>query len=363
MEKTSSGYEPQNWRRQQPMARRTKYNREFLGNPTRPRSGGVLYARRRQDQFTTAATLIVIGMIGIGLFGLAWMGILSMRNAVARHNTPGTAKLADSNAAPVPALAAGKKQAKTNILLLGSDQRAGDGGFRTDVILLVSIDPENKTVSAVSFPRDLWVETKGHDGMKINMVQGLGGFQATQMMFQNSFGIKPKYYVLTNFDGFIGIVDKLGGVDVEIGQSLTDDCDLPQQVDGDCTVDPGTVHMDGPTALWYVRSRHTSSDFDRLRRMQEVMTGLFNRLMSLNAMAKIPELYQEFSSSVETNLKVKDILPLVPVASEVFGNRDKIKGYTIGAEYGTEMLSWNGMWILLPDLDAIKGLLNEAGIN
>jgi polyisoprenyl-teichoic acid--peptidoglycan teichoic acid transferase len=362
MEKTSSGYEPQNWRRQQPMARRTKYNREWLDNPTRPRSGGVLYARRRKDQFTTAATLIVIGMIGIGLLGLIWTGVLSMRNAVARHNSPKTAKLAQENATAIPAIAAGKKKEKTNILLLGSDKRPDDGSFRTDVILLVSIDPENKTVSAVSFPRDLWVEPEGMDGMKINMVQGLGGFEATANMFETSFGVKPKYFVLTNFDGFTGIVDKLGGIDVEVGQSLTDDCDLPQQVDGDCTVDPGTVHMDGPTALWYVRSRHTSSDYDRMRRMQEVITSVFNRLMSLNALSKIGELYQEFSGSVETNLRVKDILPLVPVASEVFGNRDKIKGYAIGSEYGTEMISWNGMWILLPDLEKIKGLLQEAGM-
>lgn len=344
------------------MARKVNNNREWSNAPTQPRNSGVLYARRRRDQFTTLVTLVLIGIMGISLCGLGYALVQGMRSAVAQRTTARVANGNQVEATSVPLHAPSKKAEKTNILLLGSDQRKGDGGFRTDVILLISIDPVNKTVTAVSFPRDLWVEPHPNDGMKINTVQAQFGFETMADMFQTSFGVKPDYYLLTNFDGFIGIVDRLGGVDVIIGQSLTDDCDLPQQVDGDCTVDPGTVHMDGPTALWYVRSRHTSSDFDRMRRMQEVMEGMFNRLMSLNALAKIPELYQEFSNSVETNLGVTDILPFVPIASDVFSNPDQVSRISIGEEYGTPMFSWNGQWILLPDLEAIRARLKESGI-
>jgi LCP family protein required for cell wall assembly len=362
MEKTTSGFDTQNWRRRQPMARRTVYNRDLLDDPIRPRNRGVLYARRRRDQSTAWIAVAIFCVMAAAACGLGVIIVQGMRNTVARHTSALSAKIEPTLPASAPVSLTGEKTQKTNILLLGSDQRKGDGGFRTDVILFISIDPVEKTVTAVSFPRDMWVEPRPNDGMKINMVQGLYGFEGTARMFDANFDIIPKYYLLTNFDGFKEIVDKLGGVDIAVGQSLTDDCDLPQQKDGDCTVDPGTVHMDGATALWYVRSRHTSSDIDRMRRMQEVTTAMFNRLMSLNALTKIGDLYTEFSKNVETNLRVKDILPLLPVASEVFNHHEKIKRIAIGEDYATPTYSWNGMWILLPDLDAIKGMLKEAGV-
>ena len=146
-----------------------------------------------------------------------------------------------------------------NFLLLGSDQRPNEGGFRTDAILMVMLDSETKSVSVVSFPRDLWVQVPSLYEMKINQVYELGGFDATAEMFEANFDIRPDYFVLTNFAGFMQFIDNRGGVDVNVGQPLMDDCDLPQQVDGDCTVQPGVLHMDGATALWYVRSRQTTS--------------------------------------------------------------------------------------------------------
>jgi LCP family protein required for cell wall assembly len=292
---------------------------------------------------------------------MIWVGINGLRSNVARHKSG--VVVIQPTATIEPALVETKKEKRiTNILLLGSDQRAGDNGFRTDVILLVSINQDTGIVSVVSFPRDTWVDASGLWEMKINIIFGMAGFEALADTFENNFGVKPDYYLMTNFDGFTGIIDSLDGVDVEVGETLTDDCDLPQQRDGDCTVEPGTVHMDGPTALWYVRSRHTSSDYDRMRRMQEVTVAVFNRLMRMQAMRQIPEIYERFSNSVETNMGVKDILPLLQIASAVFSDPDRISKYTIAEEYTTEMISWDGMWILLPDLEAIKAMLKEAGV-
>jgi LCP family protein required for cell wall assembly len=368
MDKYSSRYQTIDLARQRPTMARTKSARRVRAeNAAGAKGSGVLFARRRKDRFGIALKLVLTGLVCLWCLGFSWLSVTAMRGNAARHQQARVAKLtATVEATSVPVAAAPvegkKKSTRTNILLLGSDEREGEGGFRTDIILLLSIDAAAKTVSAVSFPRDLWVEPPGMDGMKINMVQGLGGFEATQSMFETSFGVYPDYYVQTNFQGFRNIIDSLGGVDVEIGQELTDDCDLPQQVDGDCTVVPGMQHMDGATALWYVRSRHTSSDFDRMRRMQEVMTAAFKRLMSLNALSHIAELYDEFSGSVETNLRIKEILRLAPVASEVFGDRERIRTAAVGEEYGTEMLSWNGMWILLPDLPRVQELLRETGV-
>jgi LCP family protein required for cell wall assembly len=250
---------------------------------------------------------------------------------------------------------------QTTILLLGSDQREGDPGYRTDVIVLLLVDADQSVVSAVSFPRDLWVAVPSLYEMKINQVHGIGGFDATAEMMEANFGVRPDYFVLTNFSGFTGIIDRLEGVDVTVEQSLTDRCDLPQAVGGDCTVDPGTVHMDGATALWYIRSRSTSSDYDRLRRAQEVLVGAFGRLMNLKAYKHIPEIYGEFTENVETNMDAAQITSLLPVAVKIFRDPGLIQRFAITEEQATPSWSWNGMWILLPIPDAIQGVLAQAG--
>jgi polyisoprenyl-teichoic acid--peptidoglycan teichoic acid transferase len=251
---------------------------------------------------------------------------------------------------------------QTKILLLGTDQRPNDGSYRTDVILLLVLDTDQMTVSAVSFPRDLWVKVPDLYEMKINQVQATGGFDATAKMFQENFGVKPDYYVMTNFDGFTQFIDNRGGVDVEVGAELTDDCDLPQARDGDCTVTPGIVHMDGATALWYVRSRHTTSDLDRLRREQEVLYALFRKMINFRSVALLSEMKGEVADNVETNISIEKALSFLPIAVRVMNSPDRVRHFAIGEDQATPTFSWNGMWILLPDPEAIRGLLQEAGI-
>ncbi len=262
------------------------------------------------------------------------------------------------SAAIYPPMPAGQ----TKILLLGSDQRPGDNGYRTDTIILLTLDPQKMTVSAVSFPRDLWVKVPSLYEMKINQVFGLGGFDAMAGMFQANFGVTPDFYVLTNFAGFTGFINSQGGVDVAVGQELTDACDLPQAKNGNCTVEPGTVHMDGATALWYVRSRYTSSDFDRLRRAQEVVYGLFKKMVSLASVTKLSEIETALKSNVETNLSIEKALSFIPLATRVLQSPDHIQRFAITEDQATPFWSWNGEWILLPDTDAIHSLLQEAGV-
>jgi LCP family protein required for cell wall assembly len=251
---------------------------------------------------------------------------------------------------------------QTKILLLGSDQRPNDNGYRTDVMMLVTIDTGPKTVSVVSFPRDLWVKVPALYEMKINQVQALGGFEATAGMFQANFGVKPDYYVLTNFNGFIQFFDDQGGVDVQVGQELTDECSLPQRVNSMCTVEPGTVHMNGATALWYVRSRHSSSDFDRLRRAQEVVYAIFKKLINNISLSKLSEIKAGLQNNIETNLPIEKAISFLPVAAHVLEAPQEIKTFAIDEKQSTPSWSWNGLWILLPDTEAIKGVLRDAGI-
>ena len=246
-----------------------------------------------------------------------------------------------------------------NFLVMGSDYRPSSG-YRTDVIMLVSVNTGKGTVSVVSFPRDLYVPIPGWTTQRINTAFPHGGFPMMADTLEYNFGVRPTFYVMTNFQGFTSIINSLGGVNVNVGQYLSDSCDLPQNRGGYCTVNPGTVNMDGATALWYVRSRHSSSDFDRLRRAQEVLYAVFAKLMSLNALARAPELYTAYRSSVETNIGIDDILPLLPVASKVLTDSSLIRRYAIGPAEVYNYITEGGAMVLLPNYEAIARIISQA---
>lgn len=337
-------------------------------NNTRPQfvSGGVL-ARSRRARFAPSVLPVISFVVAAALI-CASLGVILLAS---QAFTPGEAKAASNTAPDQPAgiekeaiaiSGAAPAKGRVNILLLGSDRRAGDTGFRTDVILLVSIDTGSNAVSVVSFPRDLWVESEMLYPMKINMLHGLGGFEAVAGAFEQNFGVHIDHYVMTDFEGFVQIIDQLGGIDVHAAQPLVDSCDLPQAVGGQCEVSPGIVHMDGATALWYVRSRATSSDYDRLRRAQEVVLAGFARLIDLNMLGRLPELQASFAGFVETDLGLHEVTPLLPAALQAASDPDRIRRFAIGEEQAVPFWSWDGMWILLPDQDAIRALLIDAGI-
>lgn len=246
-------------------------------------------------------------------------------------------------------------QGQINILILGSDQRPNDGGYRTDVIELLTLNTRDNSVSLTSFPRDLYVYHPGWRMSRINAGMAHGGFEQLADTFAYNFGVMPDHYVLINFQGFTALVDALGGIDVQVGQGLTDEREGP----GDFSVPAGNVHMDGETALWYVRSRGTSSDFDRTRRQQEVLTAIFFRLLSLNALTRAPELYTQYQQMVRTDIGIADILPLLGLAGAV-GNNQAIHRYAIGPNEVDSWMNSAGSAVLLPDHDAVRQIMRQA---
>jgi LCP family protein required for cell wall assembly len=268
--------------------------------------------------------------------------------------------LAEVPAVPTPIRVNQKLPEGTlNILVLGSDWRPS-GGFRTDVILFVSINSGKGTVNVVSFPRDLYLTIPGWGTDRINTAFTHGGFSMLADTLEYNFGVRPTNYIMTNFQGFTGIIDSLGGINVNVGEYLSDKCDLPQAVNTYCTVYPGSLSMDGATALWYVRSRHSSSDFDRGRRAQEVLYAIFAKLMNLNAIARLPELYAAYQSSVETNLSLDALAPFLPLATQVIGDSGSIHRYTIGPSEASPFTTSGGAMVLLPNYQAITAIINEA---
>lgn len=257
---------------------------------------------------------------------------------------------------PLPAPLFFKPPNQFTILLMGSDQRPDDTQYRTDVMMLLVINQELKTVSLVSFPRDLYVTIPGWRMDRINTTQAKGGFELTAQTLEYNFGIRPDHYALIRFDGFQAIIDSLGGIDVQVEKELADQ----RTGRGWFTVSPGAVHMNGEMALWYVRSRYTTDDFDRGRRQQEVLVGLFNRLLSLDVLLKIPDLYNQVQTIIKTDLTLDDIISLAKIAPD-FSNLSRIRQYAISREHVYPYLHpYTGAAVLLPYQEPILTIFEQA---
>ena len=246
-------------------------------------------------------------------------------------------------------------QDQINILLLGSDQRVGEIGFRTDTIILLSMNTRNNTASMVSFPRDLYIYIPGYTYNRINTVMYYGGFPLMTQTLQHNFGVRVDHYILVGLDAFIETIDSLGGVNVQVAEKLTDQ----RTGYGYYTVKPGQVLMSGADALWYVRSRYSTSDFDRTRRQQEVIQAIGDRLLSMNALNSADELYDIYSKYVTSDLKWINLAPMVPLAAQI-GDPDNIQRYAIGRGHVIPWTTPGGAQVLLPQEGAIISLLRQA---
>ena len=242
-----------------------------------------------------------------------------------------------------------------NILLMGSDQRRYSSGFRTDTLVLLTLNPESKTVSLTSFPRDLYVYIPGWRMERINTAHAHGDFETTQMTFAYNLGVWPDHYILINFWSFERIIDELGGINVDVEKGLGDQRDRH----GYYYIPPGNTHMDGETALWYSRSRYTTNDFERNRRQQEVLQAMAERLISLDAIAKAGDLYDIYKENVTTDLKFSDIIPLLPFAAQL-ADTSRINHYFIGSAQVTNWITPTGAQVLLPDRDAVLKVMRQA---
>lgn len=252
-----------------------------------------------------------------------------------------------------------KPKGQVNILLLGSDARPNEGGFRTDIIVWVSLNPEGEFVSAVSFPRDLFVRIPGQGENRINVAFVNGGFELLADTFELNFGVRPDHYVMVDFSGFIKVINNLGGIDVQVAQNLSDTCAKWINASGYCSVGPGLVHMNGDLALWYARSRYSTNDIDRARRAQEVIEAIFRRMMNLDVLLRVPDLYNAYTTYVQTDLRVADVIALTPLASKVYDNGD-IRNYVVGYDHAYDWITLQGAQVLVPDYAAIQDLMIEA---
>jgi LCP family protein required for cell wall assembly len=260
-----------------------------------------------------------------------------------------------------------------NFLLIGSDRRPTGTSHRTDTLHIAIVWYKEGQVSLISIPRDLWVyiPTVGMQRINTAFQSGeSGGYSGGGMgllkdtILQN-LGIRIDHTAMVEFTGFSRIVDTLGGIEVPVACAYTDWRLRSPNLDPNnennwwlYTVGPGRVYMDGDLALWYARSRMRSNDFDRGRRQQEVLRTLVEKALQTDTFSKIPQLYNDLSSSVITDLGLADMLRMAPYSVN-FTNAN-IRSYYIRPPYVSSWITPGGAAVLLPQEEALKQMLIEA---
>ena len=255
-----------------------------------------------------------------------------------------------------------------NIVVLGSDRRPDWSEWHTDAVHVVSIQRDRGEVSVISIPRDVYLYVPGFWMSRINFAdfygeaydyEGEGPALVRDTLLYN-LGIRVDYFVRTNFDGLIGIVDTLGGVDIPVHCRLSDYWPYPDE-NGEypiLTMEPGIHHLDGETALWYTRSRMTTSVFSRDRRQQQVLRAIWHKARDAGMLSQVPALWRQGRDMVKTDLTLTDILDLAQIAFTL--EDQNVRFYNIGADEVTPWTTPYGGGVFLPRWEDIKPILAEA---
>ena len=184
-----------------------------------------------------------------------------------------------------------KKDGVTSMLLIGSDSRTAGTEGRSDAMILITISDRTKTVHMTSLLRDMYVDIPGHDGNRLNAAYAYGGPELLMETVNQNFGTEVYHYAVVNFEAFAGLVDAVGGVELEptaeevqwVNAYLNEYNELrgmPMETDYLDTSLSGNIHLNGAQALAYCRNRYIGTDFARTQRQRNVLSAVMKKLPS-----------------------------------------------------------------------------------
>jgi LCP family protein required for cell wall assembly len=267
--------------------------------------------KRSRLRRTLAVLLALVVLVVIG-GGTAYLLFLNrtVSNNVKHQSllpTPGV-----SGAAPAPTKKPAAKEAQ-NILFIGSDARAGLAGARSDVIVLMHIAGDRKTVNLIHFPRDLYVSVPGHGKDKINAAFAYGGSPLLVQTLQDLVGVPIDHVAIVDFEGFKNMTDAVGGVNVYVEEASSG---------GGYAYSKGYQQMGGAEALAFVRERKNLSegDISRGRRQQAFIKALMLKSLSKSVLTN-PVNLAKFVDAGTANLTVDDACTVGKMRSEAISLR------------------------------------------
>ena len=269
-----------------------------------------------------------------------------------------------------------------NILLLGGDSGEGRIGLRPDSLSVVSVDASTGQTAIIGVPRNmeqvpfpegspmleiypdgytcgsecmvnaLYTEGEAHPELYPDAEEegSSPGIEATKDGVEGITGLTIQYFVLVNMEGFIELIDALGGITVDVPESveLVDGSDDDLQYHG--TIEAGEQHMDGQTALWYARSRKTTSDYDRMERQRLIEKAIIAQFSLSVIVSKFQEVAQATSATLQTDI------PQVLVSTMV----DLAEGMQSYDVQSLELTPDNGIVTADPDYATIHAMVAET---
>ncbi len=244
-----------------------------------------------------------------------------------------------------------------NIYISGIDT-AGDISTvsRSDVNMIVTVNPRTYQILMVSIPRDYYVQLHGTTGPKDKLTHsGLYGINTTVATAEDLFNTKINYYIRVNFDSTEKIIDTIGGI------NLTPDTTFSAHTDHGniCYFYANeTIHVDGECGLIYARTRkaYTDGDFHRIQNQQEVLTAILDRISEIKSLSAYTDLLSSVEGTIETNIPTGQIYKLINLQLDRFPHwqieRIRVNG-TDSEEY-TYSVYTEPLYVMLPDMDTVS---------
>jgi len=215
---------------------------------------------------------------------------------------------------------------KINILLVGIDQRYEDEMSRSDTNLLLSIDPNDKKITIISLPRDTFCELPGYVGyQKLAHAHFYGGVPLLIKTVENILKIEIPFYVEVNFEGFVKMIDLIGGVTIDVEKDMDYESYL-----GDVKIHlkKGLQHLNGEKALMYVRFRmDETGDIGRMERQQKFLKALIEQSLKIENTIRLQKVLIELKNWVRTNLEPWQIIKLGTLLNNI--DNDNITTITL----------------------------------
>ena len=240
-----------------------------------------------------------------------------------------------------------KAKNKATILIMGVDVREDDVG-RSDTLMVATVDPKYDRASLLSIPRDTRVRIYGYGYDKINAAYAYGGEPLTETTVEDLIGIDIDHYVIINVRSFVKIIDAIGGVDIYVSKDMY--YEDPWDDDGGLVIDlqKGYQHMDGKTAVTYVRYRDSEGDIGRIKRQQQFIEACLDKVTSPEIITKIPDIIREIIYAVDTDMTFRELLEIAGAIKAAQKNglaTDMVPGYPL---YIDEISYW------IPDVEEIR---------
>lgn len=242
-----------------------------------------------------------------------------------------------------------------NILLLGSDIRDGQTDYRTDTMIIMSIDSKSKEIKLTSLLRDSWVEIPGHSEGRLNSASSLGGIQLCIDTIEYNYKIRIDNYMLVDFAAFEKVIDAVGGVDVDVSEKEAEACN--KEWPGVNVVAGSPSHLDGNQATCYCRIRKLDSDFKRTERQRKVLSAVKTSLSGLSPF-ELGDIAKEIFPYIDTDISQEELLSLCIKAAIFYLD------YDMSEYHVPEDGSWENTWkgsqqVITFDIDeASSSLIN-----